>query len=164
MKKLILPLVALFIAIGVSAKSYEEGGDGAPWPFTWGQECPFPWNQVEGEWRVDGSLRAPYSGHRLLFTVDQDVTGGQLLYVDHYDAKGDQVGEGTAFADKANRITRASMTSLDKTERQKYRLLVRSYSTLKSNRCLKSSRVLAVTFCPVRGKKCLETANYTLKR
>ena len=164
MKKLFWLATLVFFTSSTSLAI--EGGDGAPWPFDWGSECPFPWNQIEGAWKVQGTLKSPHSGDILEFTLDEDVSSGHLLIVEHFDKEGQIVGRGTGYSDKTNRVTKAIMTGLNKKEGQRYRLLVRSYAALKATTgCFsKAQKVMAVTFCPLRGKKCLETANYTLKR
>ena len=164
-KFLLVALMAMFagsVFASSPVKKYGEGGgDGAPWPFTWGKECPFPWDDIEGDWTVVGSKAGPNTGHKLVFTAEENVADGKLLFVEHYDLQGQLLARGTGYADTTNKVTKSIMSGVQAGE--KYRLLVRSYSALKSNVCSRR-QVMAVTFCPVRGKKCMETSNYTLSR
>lgn len=160
MKKLLLVMLLLVVG-NVATATVKEGGDGAPWPFTWGKECPFPWDDIEGTWKVVGSKTGPNNGDKLVFTAEEDVANGELLFVEHYNSKGALIGRGTGYADTTNKVTKSVMTGQKIEDR--YKLLVRSYSALKSNIC-SNRQVMAVTFCPIRGKKCMETSNYTLSR
>ncbi|MEK6556657.1 MAG: hypothetical protein AABZ31_15515, partial [Bdellovibrionota bacterium] len=104
----------------------------------------------------------PNTCDKLVFTSEEDVgAGGKLLFVDHYSGGGVLLARGTGYVDTTNRITKAVMS--DSKSGERYKLLVRSYSALKSNVC-SNRQVMAVTFCPLRGKKCMETSNYTLSR
>lgn len=167
MRKLIL-LAMLIAGVQVFATSSQnlkivtlEGSDGAPWPFVWGAECPFPWDSIEGEWIVEGAEDATHTGDYLVFTAEEDVENGKLLFIEHHNKKGEIVGRGTGYADTTNKVTKALISGLAASDR--YKLLVRSYTAPKTKKC-GSRQVMAVTFCPVRGKKCMETSNYTLSR
>lgn len=54
----------------------DDGGGSHPWP--WGLEIPFPWNDVQGIWKVENQGQVYYFGFR---RVEQ-----QRLFITQFDA------------------------------------------------------------------------------
>lgn len=169
MKILTNLLILLLLSIGVQASAASTTlGDGWPWP--WGSECPFPWTTVEGNWEVKSLKREKkYDAHVLSFTVEADNNvGTMLLAVEQYNENGKRVATGQGLAEGNGRIISAVMDPVSSNGKA-YKVMVRSYvknanvtESSKVAACAESETIMAVTFCPMNGKKCMISSNYTL--
>jgi hypothetical protein len=136
--------------------------DLVPWP--WGTECVFPWDKVDGEWKVKGKYGQQYDRDTLVFETAEDVKAGiKLLYIYHYNDHGQVIGQGTGFGDRDNKVIKAIMTNSNG-RGFGYQIMVRTYSRIEGASCRMGKLSMAATFCPPRGKKCLENQNYLLMK
>jgi len=161
MKKFfIFILVSLMGAAVWAAKPNSFGGDDDLFPWPWGTECPFPWQDIKGTYLVRSAKPAPHSGHFLKVSVDQKNDSIEFLNITEYDENGQLYAKGKGYAQQNERIVKgllyqaASGTS--------FTVMVRSYAENKSPQCL-GDLVTAVTFCPLRGKKCTSETSYLLQ-
>lgn len=162
---LIICLVTSYSFAGARGSSDVLGDDLFPWP--WGTECPFPWRDIGGEYVVLGANGAgSYNGHFINFElVSKDVDDIQFLKIQQYTRKGVKFAEGKVYSSKDQRIVRGILRTV-KTGKE-LTIIVRSYVKDAQKSCKSTevkNLVTAVTFCPLRGKKCLEDANYTLQK
>jgi hypothetical protein len=178
MKKLILMMLGVAFILGAySEASYAKGsasqnnnrkkkkrfvyvrGDVFPWP--WGSECPFPWREIEGTWMVKGEDNSFFNGNSLTFDVKKEDDGVKVLEIAQFDREANLRARGNGFSEKDKRVVKGIMTS-EQTGKN-YTVMVRSYSK-KSKSCRSTDLVSAITFCPLRGKKCLQDSNYVLEK
>lgn len=144
------------------------------WPWAWGTECPFPWNQIDGTWVVQSiDQSGPNHGHSLRITSgSRGSSASKFLSVEHFDKRGKLVaaGSSTGRSSKSDRVMDVGLVRLQ-SPYTSYKVLLRSY-LLKTeilsgaapdyNTCSSQKTVMTVTFCPLRGRKCLEDSNYLL--
>jgi hypothetical protein len=162
-KKLIINILLAMAVLSVYAPRGFAGDDLFPWP--WGTECPFPWKDIDGLYIVDTNVdERPYDGHYIVFNVETEEDDGRIKYLDirQYNRRGEQYARGRGYSQKDQRIVKGVLKT-DASGRE-YTVMVRSYVSNKRLSCKKGDLVTAITFCPLRGKKCLENANYTLRR
>jgi hypothetical protein len=159
MKKwIMLPVLALgLLATSITAQAKD---DLFPWP--WGTECPFPWQEIEGSYLVHGPKGGPYNRHVVSFEViEQQQSGKKHLLVKQFDRRGYMVASGKAYSQKDQRIVRGILKS-EETGRN-YVVMVRTYAKGDNKSCRSADLATAITFCPLRGKKCMEDSNYVLE-
>lgn len=168
MKKFLASLITLvFCTLALQANAQlndPNAGDLVPWP--WGTECVFPWNEIEGNWRVRGTSESIFNSHKLGFEIAEDVRGGvKLLYIKHMNERGEPIGHGTGYGDKDNKLIKAIMT-IAGSPGLNYEIIVRAYSRddTQTVQCVGGKMALAVTFCPRDGKRCLENSSYLLEK
>jgi hypothetical protein len=138
------------------------GDDVFPWP--WGSECPFPWAEIEGTYKIRGmGGRGPYSGHYVSFeAIESKVQNVKLLSIMQYDRRGQLYSKGQVYSSRDQRIVKGILRNIKNND--EYTVIVRSYVKDRTSTCRDSALVTAVTFCPLRGRRCLNDANYTLER
>jgi hypothetical protein len=141
------------------------------WPWSWGSECPFPWESAKGEFFVgQGAMASTYSGHRLAISISADRRSeGMKVSVIHKDPRQRVLGQGQVMTpDSRQRVVDVEMVS---PSGDHYRVLIRAYlsAVTSSSRaapaaqaCYRKRKVLAVSFCPMRGTRCLSEQNYVL--
>ena len=154
--------LVFIVSVGVSAGSPCDKGDNFPWP--WGSECPFPWQEIEGAYEVaDGPKDGRYLGHFVVFDeIQEDRQGLKFMRVTQYDSRGFMVGEGTGFSQKDKRVVRGILTPVQ--EGPRYTVLVRSYAKRQGASCRRpEDLVTAITFCPLFGRRCMLDSNYVLE-
>ena len=171
MKKFLISLILIgaIVAPATGTTIIDTTGDDLfPWP--WGTECPFPWSKIEGLYQVKAGKNSSYKGHVIELTVSsEEGDGSRELEIVQYDSSGDLHAEGVGYADEDGLIVKGYM---DRERDEKgYKVFVRTYisNTTKqvTNRvknCRDRKTVTAITFCPLRGKKCMETENYVLEK
>lgn len=166
-------MVIIFSALSVCA--FAGNGDATPtgddlFPWPWGTECPFPWHEIEGRYRVLAQKGQPYAGHLMTFRVIND-TGLEAPYlmVTQYDRSSRIFATGRGRAQPEDtRIVRAAMSPTRQHDR--YSVVVRVYDGVKahsiggSSMCMQRDLVPAVTFCPYRGRRCMIDSNYILQK
>lgn len=164
MKKLIITLgLALTFAISALAGGDidPKGDDLFPWP--WGTECPFPWKEIEGGYYVRSIPSGPYNGHLMYFEVKKNSNASiRYLNVTQYNRNGFVFARGKARAEKDQKI----VTGVMRTEEsgREYIIMVRTYENSKTAACRANDMVTAITYCPMRGRKCMNDANYVLEK
>lgn len=150
----------VFSSLGVSAQD-TKGDDLFPWP--WGTECPFPWQEISGSYQVQSKDRGIYSWHFLSFEVnDSKREDLKFLKITQYDHRGIIQAEGRGYSKKDQRVVRGVLTPVDGSS--DYAVIVRSYVKDTKKLCRGDNLVTAATFCPLRGRKCLEDSNYVLEK
>ncbi len=181
MKRILIILITAFVGvsvvnqlkaqaknkvIAVTAHKYlaGPGGDGDdlfPWP--WGSECPFPWQEIRGQYVVRSQKPGPYSGHYLTISVSQkDSSDIEFLDIKEFDRNGALYASGQGFAQVNDRIVKGLLTNED--SGRTFTVMVRTYVKDKHSACTGKNLVTAITFCPLRGKKCQSQPNYLLER
>jgi hypothetical protein len=164
MKKFIITL-GLAMTFAISAFAGEridpKGDDLFPWP--WGTECPFPWKEIEGGYYVRAAKTAQYSGHLMYFEVKKSNNASmRYLNVTQYNRNGFIYARGKASAEKDQRIVKGVMRT-EETGRE-FVVMVRTYENSKTSACRANDMVTAITYCPMRGRKCMDDANYVLEK
>jgi hypothetical protein len=163
MKKFILILLASLIGASVwagSAKSFDGDDDLFPWP--WGSECPFPWQKIQGTYVVKALKTGAHAGHILKVSAQEkkDQSGIQFLSIEEYGREG-FYASGQGYAQENERIVKGILK--EENNDKSYTVMVRSYAKEQHGNC-NSGLVTAITFCPLRGKKCMTDSNYILER
>jgi hypothetical protein len=162
MKKFFVILMMLTLSVSAFAGGNEtKGGDLFPWP--WGTECPFPWKEIEGTYTVHSVVKGlPFNGHIVTFRTQKSDEDVRYLTVTQSDRRGYIYATGKAYSQKDQRIVKGVLkTEADGSE---YVVMVRSYTTKKEASCRNSDTVTAITFCPLRGRKCMTDSNYVLEK
>ncbi len=139
------------------------GDDLFPWP--WGTECPFPWQNISGTYvvRSAGQLTAPYARHYLDFKVRKNTDEGlEFLTIRQFNRNGALVADGRVYSSREQRIVKGILRPVNGDA--EYVVIVRTYMRENNTSCEPKDLVTAVTFCPLRGHRCLENASYTLER
>jgi len=136
------------------------GDDLFPWP--WGTECPFPWEEIKGLYRVKAMASGPYNGHYMEFNVKRDDShdGLAFLEISQFDRNGKIYAHGAGYSQKDERIVRGVLKE-DATGRE-YAVMVRTYRKNENASCSTGGLVTAITFCTLRSKKCMTDLNYVL--
>lgn len=163
MKKLLI-VILLGLAMPLLAGSRDsdvKGDDLFPWP--WGTECPFPWAEISGSYILKSQTPSAYAGHYLIFEVNHEARDGlKFLNISQYDKFGRLFASGRGYSQKDQRIVKGILKS--KASGREYVAMVRSYVKEKKLSCTQGQNlVTAVTFCPLRSKKCLESS-YALEK
>lgn len=137
-------------------------------PWDWGTECPFPWEQVDGLYEVRSLYTFKiHSGKRLRLVSGKSGFDSHMLRVFQFDNKGVLEAAGVASASSADRILQVRMQTQSKS-RYQYRIMIRAYledfqSELKgSSDCQKQRKVMTATFCPQYSLSCAVDENYVL--
>ncbi|MCB0420283.1 MAG: hypothetical protein KDD61_04770 [Bdellovibrionales bacterium] len=155
----------LFLLIGLmfvsltSITSYAQPKDDDIWPWPWGSECPFPWNDIEGLWRIKNKQNAGYFRFELTKT---DHSEGFLVRIDHIDMDGNVTASGSGFASYSQKIVRAALHSTVAEGKKSYWVIVRAYEMDKNVGCSGSVQTV-VTLRPVYSDKSWEL-NYEIEQ
>ncbi len=163
MKKVLMLFAVMLLSLPSFASSqYDTKGDDLfPWP--WGSECPFPWKEINGRYRVQAKGSGIYSRHYLVFEVSEGFSEGiKFIKIWQFDSEGALYAEGRGYSKNDQRVVRGLLAEVE--TGKEYSVIVRSYERDSKNTCLNGDLVTAVTFCPLRGKKCLEDSNYVLEK
>jgi hypothetical protein len=146
-----------------SSTSAGGGGDDLfPWP--WGSECPFPWQEIQGRYVVRAQKAGgTYNGHFLDITVsDKEDSNLEFLSITEYDRNGVVYASGQGYAQATDRVVKGLL--VNEASNREFTVMIRTYVREKSSVCSGANLVTAVTFCPLRGKKCQGETNYLLER
>ncbi len=173
MKILIMMLVAAMFSINASAVD-NEPLDKFPWD--WGTECPFPWDEIDGEYVVTSiSGDKKMDGTRLkLVSIDPAAKHvDPILEVFHYNKFNRVITSGIGVGKESDRIITA-YTKKPSEEKSTSKIYIRTYVaevTSPANKqetlaatCQKQTQVVTATFCSLYGRKCKDTENYILEK
>ncbi|MCB0342893.1 MAG: hypothetical protein H6626_12570 [Pseudobdellovibrionaceae bacterium] len=145
----VIGLTLFFLAGPPSVASQDSGfvplEDTLPWP--WGTECPFPWQDIEGMWKMRSNVEGSY----FEFTVISELEDGSRVFeVTHYNEDFEIIAAGRGLAPSGKRIVRAAMHSPEEYKGRPYSYwaIVRSYERTNDYGC-GGDLVTAVTFRPV---------------
>jgi len=162
------------LSIGSSALAQSESLADR-WPWSWGNECPFPAKSMKGGWSVEarGSDDA-HDGHQIWIDIVTDrSTGKKLIRIEQYNRRGTLYAAGELrMEDETIRVVTVPMRR--NWDRSPFNLILRAYlfNVSPSARalapstqdCSRKRKAFAATFCPIRGTKCREDANYLMER
>lgn len=132
------------------------------WPWPWGSECPFPWEDISGSWMISEL------GEEIQFEVLSSTHQGErFLKITHLDRNGGTLAVGYGYGPAARKVITASMAYNVNGITYHYWLLIRAYSHKDqfASSCQATQRVTAITFRPVAcecGTK--DDTNLTLKK
>lgn len=177
MSKFLYVLIFAMVGVGLGASAANSGGDRKvgterfgggdgddlfPWP--WGTECPFPWQDIDGEYMVRSANSGPYTGHMLsIKMLKKDGSNVEFLTISEYNRQGEHIAYGRGYAQQNDRIVKGLITSDD--GGRTYTVMIRTYVKGGKAACGSNPNlVTAITFCPLRGKKCMTDSNYLLER
>lgn len=166
MKTLIFALV-LMMGIVSNAKTLDR------FPWDWGTECPFPWSEVDGYYRVlsvDGAKSKDGTYLHLVSPEPEAHEENPILEVFHFNSKHDLLTLGMGVASPEDKIIKAYTRKVNE-KNATAKIYIRSYiqdlasgSSTKLVSCTNSPQVFTATFCSLKGRKCMETENYILKK
>lgn len=169
MKSIILALVMFTSLAGATGSKTFEPLERFPWD--WGTECPFPWTEVDGYYRVesiDESKKMDGTYLKLESTDPESKEDNNILEVFQYDGMKVLQAVGLAVAKNSDRIITAYTRKVGE-EKASSKIMIRTYvadtqvSTKDSaTTCLQQQKVVTATFCSLYGRKCKETQNYVL--
>lgn len=158
MKKLMLAL--LFVgSLAAHANDVCIRGDALPWP--WGTECPFPWSEIEGDWKAkdhfaDDTFR--------INVLSIDRLGGRTFEIKRFNANNELVAQGKGVASKRRKIIRAALHSVGEEKQKNYWALVRAYNEQDGFTCNIDQIAIVVTLRTTRPKTCEPDKHYIIKR
>lgn len=143
-----------------------KGDDLFPWP--WGTECPFPWQEINGTYVVHSAEPTPYRGHFMVFRVLKNKSANSNhLRVGHYDRRGWMLAEGYGYSENDQRIVRAVLKPVSARAGGESFVMVRSYlkdqSVGLAAGC-KGEQVTAITFCTIKDSGCYQDSNHILEK
>lgn len=101
-----------------------------PWP--WGLEQPFPWNEIQGMWKIADGADVPMS-YFSLKVINSKKSGVKQLIVKQFDADTcDIIASGVGIA--VNDVLRAQMTTTEYASEPwvTFRLSIRAFKAEKS--------------------------------
>jgi hypothetical protein len=146
-----------------SMKSLPDGGGDDLFPWPWGSECPFPWQEIKGRYMVKSLGRGVLSGHMLeISVVQKDGSDLEFLEIQEFDRAGNLYAKGEGYAQPNERVVKGILNN-ERTERSSL-VMIRTYVKDQKSECSARNLVTAVTFCPLRGRKCQSEPNYLLER
>lgn len=164
MKRMLLVFVlSLFASVSFASKGDLGFGDDVfPWP--WGTECPFPWAEIEGAYKVRGFAgRGQYTGYFIHFERTQAANQNfEVLQIKQFGRRGQLIAKGQVYSSRDQRIVKGILRSV--TDNHEFVVIVRSYMKDRQATCQPADLVTAITFCPLRGRRCLADSNYTLEK
>ena len=132
-----------------------------PWPK--GSEMPFPWKTVGGAYNLKAKTSSLYAGHYFQLSVGYDETRRRYLSVNQYDRSGRLFASGRGYPERNPRFINADMVT--HITNRAYESLIRAYEGEVIGNDKPKYPVLAVSFCPMRGKNCIGTyASYVLEK
>lgn len=152
-------LIGLILAILSPISAYSQPKNDDIWPWPWGTECPFPWNDIEGLWRIKDKPDAGYFRFALTKTSHSE---GFLVKVEHLDANGDVTAVGSGFTSYSQKIVRAAMHSKIPGRTTSYWVIVRAYEMDKNVGCAGSVQTV-VTLRPIKSGKSWDL-NYEIEQ
>ncbi|WP_413585676.1 hypothetical protein [Bdellovibrio sp. HCB274] len=112
LRHILLAALLIFSSVGHANPSQEEGGiiptgDNRPIPWPWSAAQPFPWDDIQGLWRVEQDDYVSYFAFKV---VKEKTSGGRQLMVRQIDGETRRVlAEGVGF--EREKIILAQMTS-----------------------------------------------------
>ncbi|MCB0411139.1 MAG: hypothetical protein KDD22_01350 [Bdellovibrionales bacterium] len=146
----ILTLGALIFLGGMGSRSFAD--DVLPWP--WGTECPFPWANFSGEWRVSQVDGLGMLADSFEFNVLGTSGEGDRNYyfeIKRWNREGELVARGRGFALEKTRIIRAALISQEADgSSNSYWAIVRGYQSKKSSYC-RNDITMVLTLRPIEG-------------
>lgn len=168
MKQIIL-LLALIVSLGSNAwagNTINPLGDGDHLPWPWGgTECPFPWEDIPGTWKVETK-----SGlhHTFEFEITNVLSNGSRVFeVRRYNHDGEMVAKGRGLSPAGQRVVRAAVNSLLPHEgaySSTYWVIVRSYVEEENvHFCTPESRITLVTTRPL-AESCGPDSHYVIEK
>ncbi|MCB0351597.1 MAG: hypothetical protein KDD38_10465 [Bdellovibrionales bacterium] len=163
MKKVLMLMALILLSLpSFGSSSFDTMGDDLfPWP--WGTECPFPWSDISGLYKVQSKEGGQFSRHYLVFDVsDSSREDLKFLTIRQYDRNGVLYAGGRGYSQKDQRVVRGVLSP--ENGDPDYAVIVRSYVKDTGAVCRGENLVTAATFCPLRGKKCMEDSNYVLEK
>ena len=105
----LLIVFALVLSQGFSAEAITILKDDVfPWP--WADQCPFPWDKIEGRWRAVVTGRPVYFDFDV---INRYETGERFLFVSQLDRDKKLVARGASIASGEQKGVVAVMTWLD---------------------------------------------------
>ena len=166
MRKFIFALVFM-IGMASSAKPLDR------FPWDWGTECPFPWSEVDGYYKVKSIGETKKMDGTYLHLVSpepQEQDENPILEVFHLDAEQELLSVGMGVSKTSDKIIKAFTRKVGE-KQASAKIYIRSYiqdtaNTVSTNAaaCKNSAQVITATFCSLKGRKCMETENYILQR
>ncbi len=154
MKRAIMTLsVALISAIGVARAANFYGG-GVPFPLPWGQEIPFPWKQIEGNWSVEKGPQQPQMHFTVLYEHDDGV---RVVQVTMYDEQGQIYAKGTGALGSSEKTLRAIMSTISG---DTFLLFVRAFADIKE--CMNGRIAVVVTERQMEQRKNTHDSHYII--
>ncbi|WP_413582899.1 hypothetical protein [Bdellovibrio sp. HCB288] len=126
LRHILLAALLIFSSVGHAYPSNDEGtimpsGDNRPIPWPWSSAQPFPWDDIQGLWRIEQDDYVSYFAFKV---VKEKTSGGRQLLVRQIDGETRRVlAEGVGFETGKNIL--AQMTSCGGTV---YRLRLTSFS------------------------------------
>ncbi|WP_413576237.1 hypothetical protein ACLVWU_17795 [Bdellovibrio sp. HCB290] len=130
LRHILLAALLIFSSVGYAHTSDDEGGimpsgDNRPIPWPWSAAQPFPWDDIQGLWRVEQDDYVSYFAFKV---VKEKTGGGRQLFVRQIDGETRRVlAEGVGF--ETGKVILAQMTSCGGTT---YRLTLTSFDLEKS--------------------------------
>lgn len=121
---------------------FDRDGGEDPWPL--GEECPFPWEKMNGLWKTMGLEHPMYIQFKVLGKTGK---GGQLFSISVLNEDHELVAKGRGFANQGDRVVRAAVRSLkDVAPATHDWAILRTFSRDGANRlCAEDSQVTALT-------------------
>jgi len=133
----------------VKGYGINSGLTGDVWPWPWGTECPFPWENIEGAWQVKDSVYLTYFVFKVIYEDEKD--GSRHYEIFRYNRDRELIAFGRGIAPKGKRIIRAAMHTVGLNTAGSYWAIVRAYVKQNENSCSMDSIVTAITIRPIKG-------------
>lgn len=113
------------------------------WPWPWGSECPFNWNDFEGHWMRNDGVAIEHFKFKV---IEEDIDGTRYLEVTHVGQENRLLGHGTAYAPRGGKIARGPLYVSGEGEKSdRYWVIIRFYKKAPAKSCRPENEVLAVT-------------------
>jgi len=158
MKKILLALL-LVGGLSAAAKDVCTEGDALPWP--WGTECPFPWENIEGNWQVSNDETGDTFSFQILKV---DKVGRRTFEIKRYDVDNVLIAQGKGVATKRRKILRAFLSSIHEPKKKNYWALIRAYNEVEGFSCDANHMAVVITLRTTRPKTCEKDAHFVIRK
>lgn len=150
--KFFIVLSLLFPAFSTMAGENDD-----VWPWPWGTECPFNWEDFDGKW-------APEENKNLqsyVFELLSEGNGYRYFNIKRYNEAGEMIARGTGYSAPHQKIVRAALWEENGNG---YWAIVRSYSKDQQKGCHESKSVTALTIRPFDRKALEADKHFVIQR